>query len=117
MLFLSLLVSIGKLHAHNLNDDVDECVVQLNKKGKLDLTRTLYGCSENMTDPRMPYSFINETFVTVVRTQLEMNNFYDINEIDGIVTIDLTLRLTWVDPRWDIPELWDPDNGYLQYVS
>lgn len=95
-------VAFGIIHAIsalNCNPVLDNC-------GTLDVQSTLYGCSSNITDVRVPYSVKNSSFITSVIVQIEVNNFYDLNAVDGTVTIDFNLRMRWFDPRWDIPEMW-----------
>ena len=101
---LSLIVSFWGV---SLVQSIQKCNVLFDIDGNAALTKTLFGCSKNMTDPLFPYSTVNQSYgPTQVNIQVVLNNFYDLDAVAGTVQLDVKLRLTWIDPRWDIPELW-----------
>lgn len=83
------------------------CSVQFDAKGQFDFTATLFRCSENITDVDMPYNFVNNSYIQIVNTQVNLNNFFDLDELDGTVKLDMSFRISWYDPRWYIPGMFD----------
>jgi hypothetical protein len=73
--------------------------------GDIDITKTLYNCSLQMTDSRLVAS-MKSTEPVIVSAQFLLNSLISVNEIEGTVTLDFFFKLQWIDPRWVIPNLW-----------
>jgi hypothetical protein len=83
------------------------CTAAYGPNGEVDFTTTLYNCSYNMIDPEIIYSYkASVTEPIKVYTQLALNNMIDVDELDSTISLDFYFRLSWIDPRWDIPEMW-----------
>lgn len=59
-----------------------------------------------MVDPLLPSSYLNTESNFTVSSQIVLNNLILIDEIAGLVKLDFIYRVSWIDPRWSIPEMW-----------
>jgi hypothetical protein len=88
---------------HPIRDDV----------GVIDITKTLYFCQVNMTDPLLIYSYQPHVRAINVTVQFLINNLIFVNELDNSVTLDFFFKLQWTDARWDI-DMWNEQkNGVI----
>ena len=80
--------------------------VNIDEYGTPLITEALYNCSLRMNSPLLPVSFANGSEPINISVQIVLNNLISIDEIRGIVQLDIYFRFSWVDYRWDIPDLW-----------
>jgi hypothetical protein len=99
-MFLALLFSLFGSSVRS------ECFPIFSAPGLVDITRTLTNCSLHMVDPLLPSSYLNQYQNFTVYSQIVLNNLILIDEIAGIVEMDFIYRVSWIDPRWNIPEMW-----------
>lgn len=86
------------------------------KDGNVDFTKTLFNCSEQMTDPELIYSYkVTASGPVTVKTQISLNNLVSVSDLESTMVLDLYLVLSWVDPRWDIEEMWAGQKNAVKY--
>lgn len=76
----------------------------LYRGGLIDLEAMLYNCSKTMLSSSTISSYYKEYPITVVKSNFALNNLIQIDEIQGTATLDFHFRLSWVDPRWILPD-------------
>lgn len=82
------------------------CSVILYSSGDVNIGATSRNCSVHSENILAPYSYLNKAHNITIFNQVSLNNLFSVNELDGSVTLDFLYRLSWRDPRWDIPDLW-----------
>jgi hypothetical protein len=85
---------------------LSDCIPIFFAPGMVDITKTLRNCSEHMVDPLLPSSYSNSESNFTVSSQIVLNNLILVDEIAGLVKLDFIYRVSWIDPRWKIPEMW-----------
>jgi hypothetical protein len=84
--------------------------------GSVDFTKTLHNCSNSMSDPEIIYSYKDTAAGPVtVYTQINLNNLVTVSELESTMVLDLFFVLSWVDPRWSIPDMWTDQKTSLAY--
>ena len=104
---LTAIVALFLISKILLSDARNPCTtVNLDKDGSPLITEALYNCSLRMNGPLLPASYANGSEPVSVSVQIVLNNLISIDEIRGVVQLDIFFRFSWVDYRWDIPDLW-----------
>jgi hypothetical protein len=108
MLLLSILFSHFMPSTAAQEDQHPACAyTQLDRNGAPDIARAMYNCSSNILNTFLIPSYYPGSQPVNVSVQIVLNNLISINEVDGVAKLDLYLRLTWRDGRWNIANLWE----------
>ena len=83
--------------------------------GTVDFTKTLFNCSDQMSDPELIYSYKEMTDPVTVYTQVNLNNLVTVSELESTMVLDLFFILSWADPRWVLNDLFEGQKAALSY--
>lgn len=76
------------------------------KNGYPDISRCLVTCTTTIPSIMQPVSVLTGEAINLT-VGIALNNLGTVNELDGTVTLDLYLRLTWDEPRFNLTNLFD----------
>ena len=118
ILHVTLLIQLsGIVHSHNATYPV--CAEpSFTKSGDLDIVKILYECQDNIPGSNSPPSFFpsyNGSYDPVeVYTGLMINNFIGVDDLKATISMDFYWRLKWVDPRLNMPDIWQYMNPEME---
>ena len=81
--------------------------------GLLSVSESLYNCTSSIPGNQIPPSYFNPTGIfapTNITVGLVLNNLILVDDLTTSFSMDFYLRLSWVDPRLNMPYLFDQLN-------
>ena len=112
LLYWSIIIFLSSIRGiRSLNSTFPVCAEpSFTKSGALDIVKILYECQDNIPGSNSPPSFFpshNGTYEPVqVFTGLLINNFIGVDDLAATISMDFYWRLKWVDPRLNLPDVW-----------
>jgi hypothetical protein len=95
---------------------IDSSTVQYGLNNKASVMGTFIECISKVQDIMIsPTYYTNEP--VRVNSSITLNNLISIDELSGQVAVDLMLNLRWVDPRLDMPALWNVSDPWVYYFG
>lgn len=82
------------------------CPSIVTKDGYPDISSCLVLCTNSIPSIMQPASVITGEAINLT-VGIALNNLGMVNELEGTVTLDLYLRLTWDEPRFNLSNLFD----------
>eukprot|EP01033_Poteriospumella_lacustris_P013530 gene13530-9682_t len=100
-------------YGHQTRNMPDPCVyaedmVFNNKSGAFSADQTFYNCMANIPDVASMPTFFNGKYhgCMLILTQVTLLNLVQVNEIEGIVELQIIVDYTWQDRRYNMGEFW-----------
>ena len=107
MLYMSWLWAVMSPNFEVLGKEWPLCCPQLNFKDNYpDVSTCLTKCTNTIPSIMQPASVITGEAINLT-VGIALNNLGKVDELDGTVTLDLYLRLTWDEPRFNLTNLFD----------
>lgn len=101
-------------YGHQTRNMPDPCItsddlVFNNKTGSFSADQTFYNCMANIPDVASMPTFFNGKYhgCMLILTQVTLLNLVQVNEIEGIVELQVIIDYTWQDRRYNMGEFWE----------
>jgi hypothetical protein len=107
-MFISFCVVFG-LELKNCSTDIF-----YDSQGLPMIAETVLNCSYSMNSAYLSPAAFNGYGPVNVTAQLVLNNLVEINEVQKTFFLDIKFRLTWLDPRYSLPALFELLSPYYQ---
>ena len=119
ILFLVVLLFVDIIQVYSIAKTYPVCAEpSFTKSGDLDIVKILYECQDNIPGSNSPPSFFpsyNGSYDPVeVYTGLMINNFIGVDDLKATISMDFYWRLKWVDPRLNMPDIWQYMNPEME---
>lgn len=100
-------------YGHQTRNNPPPCITENdlvfdNKTGAFYADQTFYNCMENIPDVASMPTFFNGKYhgCLLLETQITLLNLVRVDEVDGLVELQIIVDYSWYDNRYNMPDFW-----------